>query len=116
MSPRGQRPAVLLLAAVLLTGCDFILDANRGGFYAMNRTDQILDLSYVEKGTERVVYHNLNPDKLATVLGVLGSGKLCTNGDIVARDRSGLEVARRTEPICNHEEWTITGATTPGSK
>ncbi len=50
--------------------------------------------------------------KLATVaagttVGLSGFNNLCVRDPLVAKTLGGREVARRTEPICPDEFWTI---------
>ena len=98
-----RRLAAIAFAGLLLTSCDW----NRGGFDVYNYTDTRLTIYYVTDGRERDVAV-LGPGGGMLVDGsVLLGPDFCSKGDLIARDSSGVEVARRTEPICNHEKWVI---------
>jgi len=89
-----RRLAAIAFAGLLLTSCDW----NRVGFEVVNRTDRSLTIYYVVEGGRERKY---------SALGILLNANDCTKGTLVARDSAGVEVARRTEPICNHERWVI---------
>ena len=76
------------------------------GFEVINYTDRSLDIFYVDAGHEFKVYQALDPG-MSVPLEVGIGPTYCTAGELIARDASGIEVARRTEPICNHEQWVI---------
>jgi len=107
LASAAPRLAVVAVGSIFLGGCDLLLDADRPGFWVSNQTDKVVDISYVEEGRERVLWHILDPTKHVPLHGVLRNENDCTHGDLVARDASGVEVARRTEPICNGEEWFV---------
>jgi hypothetical protein len=96
--------AALAFAGLLLVGCDW----NRVGFEVYNDADRSLSIYYVLEGQERRIVTKLDPGYSAFISGpVLLGPDDCSKGDLIARDSSGAEVARRTEPICNHEKWVI---------
>jgi hypothetical protein len=112
--------AVLALGALAVAAGMFMVielfcfDCNRGGYEVTNRTDQTLDVYLVirdrevSRDRELITMTGLRPGQTGfTSLGIDASA-LCTTGDLVARDASGAEVARRIEPVCNHQEWVIT--------
>ena len=105
MKGRGWSRCALTLAitGLLLTSCDW----NQGGIEVINRTDRSLDIYYLVEGRERKVYTELDPAYSVPISSVLDPLDYCTKGTLIARDSAGVEVARRTEPICNHEEWII---------
>jgi hypothetical protein len=85
----------------------FSFDGQKVGFAIRNQTDRTLNISYVDSGGERVVVHGIGPGQMTPVeaVNLQKEDGYCTTGILVARDSSGAEVARRTEPICNHEQW-----------
>ena len=99
-----RRLAAIAFAGLLLTSCDW----NKVGFEVVNRTDRSLTIYYVvEGGRERKFVTALGPGQSVPISGVLLPPDYCTKGDVVARDSAGVEVARRTEPICDGERWVI---------
>jgi hypothetical protein len=95
--------AVFPLACLLLVACD----ADRGGYSVVNGTDRPVDIFYVESGQERILYRGIGPGKSAWLVSPLTKPADCTEGDLVARDLRGTEVARRSEPVCNGGTWEI---------
>ena len=97
-----------LAFAGILVGPYWDPHQNIPGFDLYNRTDRALSISYVEGGTEQVVYDRLDVGKSVELPPV--SAGTCRPGDLIARDALGAEVARRTGPLCNSEVWDITAS------
>lgn len=80
------------------------------GFRFTNQMDQPLRIVYIAPdGTERrddPIIHELQPGR-SIVVGDRFLVNDCMEGSLVARDPSGQELARRTDPICRPGEWVI---------
>jgi hypothetical protein len=88
-------------------------DAFRVSFEIVNQTDRTVDVSYFYAGTDHAVAKGIAPGQQAEVDGLLTDAPSCTDGDLIARDAQGTEVARQSEPVCNHQMWVITNGATP---
>ena len=99
--------AVALAVVVVVVPIWFCLDCNRGGFEVHNYTDRPIEIYCADADGDRKIYTGLDPGK-SILLSSCGVGPTeCTAEGLVARDSSGVEVARHTDPICNHEKWVI---------
>jgi hypothetical protein len=95
--------------AFVFAGSQFLaFDAQRVAFIVLNRSDRTFSIAYVEDGKDRIVVHGLGPGNTADINGLPMSSTACAPGDLVARDLPrGIEVARRTGPLCNSARWEI---------
>lgn len=99
----------LVLLVASLAGC-FRSEQGPPGFRFTNQTDQPLRVVYIAPdGTERQddpIIHELRPGTSIVVSDRFLVND-CMEGSLVARDLSGREVARRTDPICRPGEWVV---------
>jgi hypothetical protein len=49
--------------------------------------------------------HSIGPGQSGSDDAVAGGG--CTIGVLIARNGTGVEIARRSEPLCLGETWSI---------
>lgn len=97
----------LIVAVVILAGCD----ENLSPFaFVRNEAGQAIDVYEVVDGQEQLLVSLDKP------LGALSQELFgitndrpdeCSRGDLVARTKDGVEVARLTEAICIQQLWVI---------
>jgi hypothetical protein len=89
--------------AILVAGC------TEAGYDAVQfRNDTTQTISVVHEaptGQEAIIVHAIRPGQVGSDDAVAGGH--CTIGVLIARDESGNEVARRTEPLCLGDTWSI---------
>jgi hypothetical protein len=56
-------------------------------------------------GTEGTITRSIGPGQSSSDDAVAGGG--CTIGVLIARNETGVEIARRSEPLCLGETWSI---------
>jgi hypothetical protein len=98
----------LCLAGLIVGGCD----SDRVGFWVTNDTELTVNIYYAYDGKEQLYASRLGPGQKVPIQGLLENGSAC-RGPLIARDSSGVEVARHSDPICNHETWVIETQPTP---
>jgi hypothetical protein len=107
----GRRLAsAAILLAVFVGGCNLLpFGQSEAGYKAVafqNQTTETVDVVYLPPtGVEAVIVHAIGPGQVGSDDAVAG-GK-CTIGVLIARNETGQEVARRTEPLCLGETWLI---------
>lgn len=108
----GSPPLVAFLLAAVVTGCDLLpFGQSEAGFETVrfqNNTTQTVSVAYRSPaGVESVVVSAIGPGQVGSNDGVAGGG--CTTGVLIARSEAGKEVARRSEPLCLGDTWSIEG-------
>jgi len=68
-----------------------------------NLTDQTIKLFLVSNGIESPV----GSVAAGTTGNLPWADGTCTHGTLIARDASGQEIARRSEPLCADEFWNV---------
>lgn len=103
-------PLAAVLLAILAGGCNVLpFGQSDAGYKAVgfkNETAETVDVVYQSPaGVEAVIVHAIGPGHVGSDDAVAG-GK-CTIGVLIARNETGKEVARRSEPLCLGETWLI---------
>jgi hypothetical protein len=95
-----------VLAVLLMAGCSPWSEA---GFETVSfRNDTAETVSVVFRspaGQEATIVHEIGPGQVGADDAVAGGR--CTIGVLIARNDAGVEVARRTEPLCLGDTWSI---------
>lgn len=114
-----RQTAAALAAAIVLAGCTFIWEEPDLGTRAVtvtNQTAETLTFEVFGAGEWRDLPLSLPPGRSGAVLfgtdlvePSLRTVNGCTEGDLVATDTDGREIARHPPPLCDGDTWTITG-------
>lgn len=98
----------LAIVVVITAGC-WRSDEGPGGFRFTNQTDEPIRVVYIStdgvENAEPIVHEVLPGESIVTNDDFRRD--TCVEGILVARNRTGVEVARRDEPICQPGEWII---------
>ena len=101
----------LLRRAETLERCDLILT---------NRADRDIDvfLMYPDTGQESILQKDIREGETSATRSDIYPGAACSSrGVLIARDKRGAEVARRTGLLCPGDTWVImSSATSRGSQ
>jgi hypothetical protein len=89
--------------AILVAGCT---EAGYDAVQFRNDTAQTVSVVYeAPTGQEAIIVHGIRAGQVGSDDAVAGGH--CTIGVLIARDESGREIARRTEPLCLGDTWSI---------
>lgn len=92
---------VFVLGSALVVGCGSYEEFHDPKVF--NGTNQTIKLSFVSNGIEVP----LGPVAAGTTGNLPWADGTCTHGTLIARDASGQEIARRSEPLCADEFWNV---------
>jgi hypothetical protein len=95
-------PVVLLISACAVESADHKM---------WNRSSETVAVVRVDSSGEHLLVSALEPGTFYP--WVIGSG--CPDVVLVACNKAGQEVARRTGPFCPDDKWLIGGPTAPTS-
>jgi hypothetical protein len=89
------------LAALLAGGCGLVDVTTQ---HVVNHSSATIEI-YVVVQSDELFVGAIPQDLTLPLNGV--DGPNCSTHVLVARNTSGLEVARRTEPLCPDDTWVI---------
>ena len=107
MPTRRLRSFVTILALVVLA-CS---DAGADGFTIENGTAITVSIVYETPTGETEAVQAIAPGKRTFLIGFPGAS--CGQMTLIARDLRGLEIARRTGPVCLDESWVVNASGAP---
>ena len=111
MVPVAARMILLLVAALAMSGCWWLID-NRNPDPAIeisNRTDKKLWF-FSQTGEEDVMLAGspLRPGATGRFQAVEEAlAQECTAGPVIARDADDKVIARRAQPLCQGDSWVV---------
>jgi hypothetical protein len=92
---------IVLVGSALVVGCGIYEEFHYPS--VTNLTNQTIKLFFVSNGIETPI-----GSVAAGATGALSVFEdACTHGTLIARDASGQEIARRSEPLCSDEFWNV---------
>ncbi len=100
------RVAAAVLVTLCVAACAPWSDAEYETVTFRNDTLETVSVVYRSPaGAEGTIAHSIGPGQIASDDAVAGGG--CTIGQLIARTETGVEIARRSEPLCLGQTWSI---------